>query len=1059
MIITKTIKKNDLEKIIYQTFFYFNFINSSFLLDSLKLLGFYYATNSGISINIQDLKISNQKKKLINEIKKNIQNVNYKWKKGYISNVERFKLILNNWNIINDNLKNKIIHYFNFFDSTNNLYMMAFSGARGNISQIKQLIGLRGLMSDPEGNIVDLPIEKNFKEGLSSIDYIISSYGARKGIVDTALKTSNSGYLTRRLVYIAQDLVIKEFDCFSKKEILILLSNNFTQNKQLLNRTINNIYKFKNHKLLKIKLNNFLTIKNFKKLIFNKINIIGIRTVLTCQSNESICQKCYGLNVSNKNIISLGENIGIIAAQSLGEPGTQLTMRTFHIGGIYTGNDIKQIKANFSGYLKIPKNIKFVFYRNDLGLNILKIKKKLVLNLFNWKKLNQKIILTNNSYLYFNKSIFIKKNSLIAEIFLKTKSLVKKTLNPILTNINGQIIFNNIKFKKFLFNNKINKIINQNSLIFLNSGNIFLLPKEIKYNFKYDLNKKIPFSTIKIILPYNGLIKILKNNIYLYTKSNIYLINLSFLKKKINNYIIKYSILVKNNQYVDKNTIFVSIEFFSLKSENIYNIKKKKLKNNFLYFLICKSNLKKLIYNQIINYNLKNIFIKNIYNNNILYNNIGFFINKKNLDFYFQHSQLLFINKKTLFYNKNKDFIFKNKIFANKINYIEQTEDIVQGLPKIEELLNSFNFILKKSNISKYSGLILSSLLLNKCLINKNNIKNFIFYKKKNNNNIYLLYNHFKKNNLILFNNKNFKICFLKLNKKNINNNLYFFTNQYENIYLFKNNFIFSIWKKIKIKKNINIYFNNNIKIVINKKNFIFINKKGDYLINLKNNEYIILNKINYLYNFNLNKNINKILINNGYFIDILESLNEGLININHVLDILYKYYNIYDTLYISLNRSILKFQLILINSLQSIFKSQNINILIKHIEIIVKQITDKIKILSYIKKIPFLNDELIKISLFNQIYILLIKYKKLINLNIKPITLSINKIISNKDNFLVKTEYQESKKNLIKASILNSLDWFETIKESIIMGKIIPTGSSYLNYKNYLDNIYLFKN
>jgi len=1046
MIIKNTIKKNDLEKIIYQTFFYFNFINSSFLLDSLKLLGFYYATNSGLSINIEDLKISNKKKKLITEIKKNIININNKWKKGYISNIERFKVILNNWNIINENLKNKIINYFNFFDSNNNLYMMAFSGARGNISQLKQLIGLRGLMSDPEGNIVDLPIEKNFKEGLNSIDYIISSYGARKGIVDTALKTSNSGYLTRRLVFIAQDLIIREFDCFSNKEILILLNNNFYNNINLLNRTINNIYKFKKNKLLKIKFNNFLTFKNFKKLNFNKINIIGIRSVLTCKSNQSICQKCYGLNVSNKNIISLGENVGIIAAQSLGEPGTQLTMRTFHIGGIYTGNDIKQIKAKFSGYLKIPKNIKFLFYRNDFGLNILKIKKKLIIYLINWKKLNQKIILNNNSYLYFNKSIFIKKNSLIAEIALKSKSLIKKILNPILTNINGQIIFNNIKFKKFIFNNKINKIINKNSLVFLNSGNIFLLPKEIKYNFKYDLNKKIPFSTIKLIIPYSGIIKILNNNIYLYTKNNIYKINLIFLKKKINNFLIKYSILIKNNQYIDKNTIFCLIELFFLKNENIFNIKRKKLKNNFLYFLIFKSNLKKLIYNQMLNYKLKNIFIKNIYNNNILYNNIGYFLNKRNLDYYFQYSQFLFINKKTLFYSKNKDFIFKNKIIANKINHVEQTEDIVQGLPKIEELLNSSTFNIKKNIISNYSGIILNNLLLNKYIINKKQLKNFIF-NKINKNIIYLLYNNFIKNNIVLFNNIHFKFLFLKLNIKNIKNNLYFFIKKNKNIFIFQNKFIFSIWKKIKIKKNFYIYFNNN-KILINKKYFIFINKNGDYLINLKNDKYIYLNKLNYLYNYNINNYNNKLLINKGNFIDILEALTDGITNINNILNVIFNYYNNFDSLYIALNRSILKFQMILINSLQSIFKAQNINILIKHIEII-----------NYKDKLPFLNKELVKLSLFNEIYILLNKYNLLINLKAKPITLSINKIILNKDSFLLKTEYQESKKNLTKASILSSIDWFENIKESIIVGKIIPSGSSYLNYKNYLDNLYLFKN
>ena len=185
MLLNRTVTKKILEKLVHETFSQFGIIQCSSLLDSLKLLGFYYATNAGISINLEDLKTPDLKKDCI-ETANNEQ--------GEVSDTERFQRIIDSWNIATESLKNKIIDYYKNFDPTNNLYIMSFSGARGNMSQVRQLVGMRGLMSDQEGKIIDLPIQRNFREGLSSIDYIISSYGARKGIVDTALKTADSGY-------------------------------------------------------------------------------------------------------------------------------------------------------------------------------------------------------------------------------------------------------------------------------------------------------------------------------------------------------------------------------------------------------------------------------------------------------------------------------------------------------------------------------------------------------------------------------------------------------------------------------------------------------------------------------------------------------------------------------------------------------------------------------------------------------------------------------------------------------------------------------------------------
>ena len=226
MLLTRTVTKKILEQIVHESFTKFGRVSSSSLLDSLKLLGFHYATNAGISINIEDLKTPNVKKDFIDNANQEIIEISKNWQQGFVSDTERFQKIIDSWNYATENLKNKIVSYYQNLDPANNLYIMAFSGARGNMSQVRQLVGMRGLMSDQEGNIIDLPIQANFREGLSTIDYIISSYGARKGIVDTALKTADSGYLTRRLIYVAQDLVIRQHDCQTDRGVLIELKPN-----------------------------------------------------------------------------------------------------------------------------------------------------------------------------------------------------------------------------------------------------------------------------------------------------------------------------------------------------------------------------------------------------------------------------------------------------------------------------------------------------------------------------------------------------------------------------------------------------------------------------------------------------------------------------------------------------------------------------------------------------------------------------------------------------------------------------------------------------------------
>ena len=299
---------------------------------------------------------------------------------------------------------------------------MAFSGARGNMSQVRQLVGMRGLMSDQEGNIIDLPIQANFREGLSTIDYIISSYGARKGIVDTALKTADSGYLTRRLIYVSQDLVIRQYDCQTETGVLIELkdTSNITN---LIGRTLINVPTHKSQ--TNIKSNTILTQKNLNILKKQKYQILNVRSPLNCLAYGSICQKCYGWDLAQGNLITLGETVGIIAAQSIGEPGTQLTMRTFHTGGIFTGEILKQINAPFSGRIIIPDSLKTIVYRTNHGNLIFKLQQEITIQIISWDGTIEKIFLDIGYFLYKNKSGFIKKDELIAEYSTQTLFLAE----------------------------------------------------------------------------------------------------------------------------------------------------------------------------------------------------------------------------------------------------------------------------------------------------------------------------------------------------------------------------------------------------------------------------------------------------------------------------------------------------------------------------------------------------------------------------------------------------------------------------------------------------------
>ena len=324
------------------------------VLDYIKATGYKYSTRAAMTVSISDMTVPPQKPEMLAEAQATVDKITRNFKRGLITDEERYKEVVDTWKKTDDALTKALL---DGLDKYNNIFMMADSGARGSDKQIKQLAGMRGLMADTTGHTIELPIKSNFREGLQVLEYFMSAHGARKGMSDTALRTADSGYLTRRLVDVSQDLIIREIDCAEgKDEIPGMWVSEFTDGKEQIESLQDRItgrfscetIKDKNGNVI-VKANHMITPKRAARVIKDGINENGehytkvkIRTILTCRSGNGICAKCYGANMATGEAVQVGESVGIIAAQSIGEPGTQLTMRTFHTGGVAGGADITQ---------------------------------------------------------------------------------------------------------------------------------------------------------------------------------------------------------------------------------------------------------------------------------------------------------------------------------------------------------------------------------------------------------------------------------------------------------------------------------------------------------------------------------------------------------------------------------------------------------------------------------------------------------------------------------------------------------------------------------------------
>ncbi len=755
---------------------YGNNITINFIED-LKNLGFFYASQAGLSLNIDDLKIPPSKANLIVETERLINQANYNNKTSKTTPVEYFQNIIDLWYKTSELIRYNVIQNFNKTDKLNPVFMMAFSGARGNISQVRQLVGMRGLMADPEGQILNFPIRSNFREGLSLTEYIISCYGARKGLVDTALKTANSGYLTRRLVDVAQHVIISQYDCKTKQGIFLNPTKN--NNKIIVSLEKKAIGRVLAENIFNLgKKNQIITVSLANKLNREKKKIF-VRSPLSCNLKNSICQLCYGWNLSTNKLVSLGECVGILAAQSIGEPGTQLTMRTFHTGGVFSGDVMQEIRSPSPGIITFKQFIIGNLIRTLHGQIAFLTNEKSTLYLTN-SKLQKKFNfdIPKSTILFVKQKQTVKENQLLAEFsfLVNIKTNEVQTKYDIRAKQEGEIFFENI----------------------------LLLQNKTRNNFKLGLN----FGTLWI----------LEGKIYQSTlQSNLFISSGDLIDKK--------SIVLQSDKIVP----YFSTISLKAKEKEIFFEKKFKKSNLFRNFkninFFVSENLGKLYISKILYkkigyfYKLKKLPIKFFISTSIeskdfnKFVSVKLFILKNKKDFIlFQKKKLLkdsfFSIEKTIYFSK----IEKNTEKKKTYKILTDTKTFKAPLQKKKAIFEFVIFNEKKLNQKKIKQI--QSLKKNPYQKNLIRKKKFSIIFSKNSNKVDRL------------NNKT-SICFKNINKKKQNIKIvsysgwFLFYNSYYLIYIIQQ-------KKYRTPRNIENFFSSqNVykQIIVNNLKFLYFSK------------------------------------------------------------------------------------------------------------------------------------------------------------------------------------------------------------------------------------------
>jgi DNA-directed RNA polymerase subunit beta' len=439
----KVMDKTAIKKLISRLIDHFGMTYTSHILDQLKTSGFQQATDTAISLGIDDLLTAPSKGWLVQDAEQQGYVSEKQNHYGNVHAVEKLRQSIEIWYATSEYLRKEMNPNFSMTDPLNPVHVMSFSGARGSTSQVHQLVGMRGLMSDPQGQIIDLPIRRNLREGLSLTEYIISCYGARKGVVDTAVRTADAGYLTRRLVEVVQHIVVRRTDCGTIQGIFVSPirgrerdRNEIVVRTQILIGRVLADDVYINRRCIATR-NQDIGVGLANQLINLRTQPIYIRTPFTCKSISRICQLCYGRSTTHSHLIELGEAVGIIAGQSIGEPGTQLTLRTFHTGGVFTGDIAEHIRAPFNGKIEFNENLVYptrtrnghpaYLCHNNLSITI------------DGQDQVQNLTIPPQSLLLVQNDQYVESEQLIAEVRARTSSFKEKVRKNIYSDLEGEM--------------------------------------------------------------------------------------------------------------------------------------------------------------------------------------------------------------------------------------------------------------------------------------------------------------------------------------------------------------------------------------------------------------------------------------------------------------------------------------------------------------------------------------------------------------------------------------------------------------------------------------------
>jgi len=1130
----KTINKKELKSIVHSTFQSYGIIKATNLAEKLKKTGFAFATQAGISISIEDLKVPPTKDTLFAKNNTQINLAYFYEKRGNINEIERFQKVIDTWHTTSEILKNQLVDFFKTSDPLNPVYMMAFSGARGNLSQVRQLVGMRGLMSDPNGQIIDLPIKTNFREGLSITDYVISSYGARKGIVDTALRTADSGYLTRRLVDVAQHVIIRELDCQTKNGVRLAYNPDQNLETRYLGRVLAQPVIDPISKQIILERNTTLTVAQLTKINFST-NFV-LRSPLICESSRSICQKCYGWNLSQGQLVELADAVGVIAAQSIGEPGTQLTMRTFHTGGVFTGESSNQIRSTVSGQILFSANLKTVTSRTIYGEVLLKAQNSSEFFIFDAdRKTLKRYPVKPEMLIFVNNKSFVTAGDVIAELPLANKRTTTQ-LKDVFTTVSGEVQFQNIQVAK-------NNNLIDNGLIWIAEGEIYdLFPSMLLKMRGSKIVKNNAIAQTKIISPIGGMVKFSQKNssagrfvitppsifisecVYKTSEDNLFLLNAdnklftlhtendkSFGRKVTN----KFTLVTPYIAYYSRVSIghggnVQKLSTLVLCPEKIDASSSKRPQTDIESFLIETSE-------DNCNWDKKIVYPGEVICDSISISKLSYCYLTSVDD---KKSRLFIVPLKQGIIPKSPTFTEKfTHSLAEKVEYLVPSlkvehEAVVLASEAFAEVLLEFStpdvtqLKMGKSrlqfiSLTKTARKRLALFDLYKLPSNfsgsnnlQTSVSNFISENQfidpysviatlniiaadtlaienvKNVNN--------QPNRFLISLSKSYKECapissdlskFLVIGDKMSDGNV----SDYSGYVIREQKS-----SHVKIRLSTPFFVSQGTRILINHGSLI---RQGESLCQLvytrvisddivtglprieqllesrleknpcdlierpgivksKNNDQVTVIEKRETRIYNLSQTVPSFL-KKGELVRVAQPVDTRLIHPHNVLNVYFQYYRSFYELEKATKRSVTSIQILLLNLVQDVYRSQGIYISDKHVEIIVRQITSKVKILKYTSETTFPVGEFIE---FEQVLYVnrAFHLTKKPMIEYEPVLLGITKVSLLTESFISAASFQETTRILTQAAVEGKVEWLRGLKENVILGRLIPAGTGF---------------